>query len=177
MSLGFEHLQTHICTDLSICTIGEHPWQHVPNTSMMMTMLINMMVLHTTQYFTPVLLASGAGQCCWLVVLIVLASGAAQWCCPVVLSSSRWPTWQVYCAACTPMHEHVRIYFEFIIPITIIPISIIIIILIIISIIIIIVIVAIIIITNIISNVIMDVFVTCCQGSWPMLPASGADQW
>ena len=67
-------------------------------------------------------------------------------------------------------------HFECIIPITIIPTSIIIII-IIISIIIIIVIVAIIIIINIMSIVITDVFVTCCQGSWPMLPASGADQW
>ena len=142
---------------------------------MMMTMLINMMVLHTTECFSPLLLASGAGQCWWLVVLIVLASGAAKWCCPVVLSSSRWPTWQVYCAACTLIHAHVRMYFEFIIPITIIPISIIIINLIIISIILII--VAIIIITNIISIVIIDVFVTCCQGSWPMVPASGADQW
>ena len=82
------------------------------------------MVLHTTQYFTPVLLASGAGQCCWLVVLIVLASGAAQWCCPVVLSSSRRPTRPVFCAACTPMHVHVRLYFDYIIPITIIPITI-----------------------------------------------------
>ncbi len=140
-----------------------------------MTMLINMMVLHTTEYFSPLLLASGAGQCWWLVVLIVLASCTAKWCCPVVLSSSRWPTWQVYCAACTLIHAHVRMYFEFIIPITIIPISIIIINLIIISIILII--VAIIIITNIISIVIIDVFVTCCQGSWPMVPASGADQW
>jgi hypothetical protein len=142
---------------------------------MMMTMLMNMMVLHTTQYFTPVLLASVAGQCCWPVVLIVLASGAGQWCCPVVLSSSRWPTWQVYCAACTLMHAHVRMYFEFIIPITIIPMSLIIIIIIIISIIIIIVIVAIIIIINIISIVMIDVFVTCSQESWPMLPASGDD--
>jgi hypothetical protein len=116
---------------------------------MMMTMLMNMMVLHTTQYFAPVLLASGAGQWCWPVVLLVLASGAGQWCCPVVLSSSRWPTWQVYCAACTFMHAHVRMYFEFIIPITIIPISLIIITIIIISIIIIIVIVAIIVIINI----------------------------
>ncbi len=112
-------------------------------------MLMNMMVLHTTQDFTPVLLASGAGQWCWPVVLLVLASGAGQWCCPVVLSSYRWPTWQVYCAACTLMHAHVRMYFEFIIPITIIPISLIIIIIIIISIIIIIVIVAIIVIINI----------------------------
>jgi hypothetical protein len=112
----------------------------------MMTMLMNMMVLHTTQYLAPVLVASGAGQCCWPVVLLMLASGAGQWCWPVVLSSSRWPTWQVYCAACTLMHAHVRMYFEFIIPITIIPISLIIITIIIISIIIIIVIVAIIII-------------------------------
>jgi hypothetical protein len=144
---------------------------------MMMTMLMNMMVLHTTQDFTPVLLASDAGQWSWPVVLIVLASGAGQWCCPVVLSSYRWPTWQVYCAACTLMRAHVRMHFECIIPITIIPTSIIIIIIIIISIIIIIVIVAIIIIINIMSIVITDVFVTCCQGSWPMLPASGADQW
>ena len=140
-------------------------------------MLMNMVVLHTTQDFTPVLLASDAGQWSWPVVLIVLASGAGQWCCPMVLSSSRWPTWQVYCAACTFMHAHVRMYFEFILPITINPISLIIIIIIIISIIIIIVIVAIIIIIiNIVSIVMTDVFVTCCQGYWPMLPASGADQ-
>ena len=53
-------------------------------------------------------------------------------------------------------------YFEFIIPMNIIPI---------------IVVVAIIIIINIISIVITHVLVICCQGSWPMLPASGADQW
>jgi hypothetical protein len=70
-----------------------------------------------------VLLANAAGQCSWPVVLRVLARDAGQWCCPVVLSSSHWPTWQVYCAACTLMHAHVRIYVEFIIPMTIIPIN------------------------------------------------------
>ena len=29
----------------------------------------------------------------------------------------------------------------------------------------------------IIIVIIIDVFGTCCQGSWPMMPASGADQW
>jgi hypothetical protein len=105
---------------------------------------------------------------------VVLASGAAQWCCPVC-----WPTWQIYCAACTLMHTRAHMYFEFIIPITIIPITINIIIIITLSILIIIVIVIIIIIIiiMIISIVIIDVFGTCCQGSGPMMPASGAGQW
>jgi len=29
----------------------------------------------------------------------------------------------------------------------------------------------------IISIIIIELFGTCCQGSWPMMPASGADQW
>jgi hypothetical protein len=43
---------------------------------MMMTMLMNMLVIQPTQSFTPVLLASAAGQCCWPVLL---ASAAGQW--------------------------------------------------------------------------------------------------
>ena len=74
------------------------------------------------------------------------------------------------------MHTRAHMYFEFIIPITIIPITINIIIIITLSILIIIVIVIIIIIIMIISIVIIDVFGTCCQGSWPMMPASGSDQ-
>jgi hypothetical protein len=64
------------------------------------------------------------------------------------------------------MHAHARVYCRFIITITITTIItiIIIVILIIISFIIIIV-------------IIIDVFGTCCQGSWPLIPASGADQW
>ena len=57
------------------------------------------------------------------------------------------------------MHAHVRMYCQFIITITTT------IIIIIIRIVIIIVI------------IIIDVFGTCCQGSWPIMPASGADQW
>jgi hypothetical protein len=30
---------------------------------------------------------------------------------------------------------------------------------------------------NIIIVIIIDVFGACCQGSWPMMPASGANQW
>jgi len=27
------------------------------------------------------------------------------------------------------------------------------------------------------ARAVIDVFKTCCEGSWPMMPASGADQW
>ncbi len=76
-------------------------------------------MIHPTQYRTSVQLANGFGQWCCPVLVIVLVggagSGAAHLCSPV-----RWPTWQVYRAACALMHAHVRIYFELIIPITII---------------------------------------------------------
>jgi hypothetical protein len=123
-------------------------------------------IIHPIQYFTSMRLLSGVGQWCCPLVVIMLASGAGS-------GAARW-----FCSARShTQHTHKHTH----IPTTIIPISIIIIIIIIIksliSIIIIIVIVAIIFIINLISIVITDVFVTCCQGSWPMLPASGADQW
>jgi hypothetical protein len=85
----------------------------------------------------------------------VLASGTAQCCCPVC-----WPTGQAYCAVRTLMHAHVRMYSQFIISMTTTMIIIIIIRMVIIIVI-----------------IIIDMFGTCCLGSWPMIPASGADLW
>jgi hypothetical protein len=142
-----------------------------------MTMLMSMIVLRTTQYSTPVLLASAAGQCCWPVVL----PSGGQWCCQVVLPSGAVHFSLANLASpVRGVHTHARtfgMYFKFIIPIIIIQISIIIviniIIIILIIIIVIIVIVAITIIINIISIVITDVFVTRCQRSWLILRDSG----
>jgi hypothetical protein len=66
------------------------------------------------------------------------------------------------------MHTHVRMHCQLILTITItitrIFTTIIVIIIIVVMIIMIIIV------------IIIDVFGTCCQGSWPMMPASGSDQ-
>ena len=66
------------------------------------------------------------------------------------------------------MHTHVRMHCQLILTITItiarIFTTIIVIIIVVVMIIIIIIV------------IIIDVFGTCCQGSWPMMPASGSDQ-
>ena len=88
-------------------TIGQDSWQHVPNTSMMMTMLIMLMRMisvcflwtqhtqhtHTTNTQThthrhnPIFYISAGGQWCWSVLLSSSVNNAGQWCWPVVLPS------------------------------------------------------------------------------------------
>ncbi len=139
-------------------------------------------------------------------VLASSASTTGQWCWPVVLPSCAVQVVGQLCKSIAQrVLAHVRMYFHFIIPITcpfiitititititiIIILIIIIIIIIIINIIIILiiitvmgilinlVIIVIIFLINIISIIIIiEVLGTCCQRSWPMVPASGTDHW